>query len=50
MRRVRYAVVAAVPLLAAVVVRAAFGACYPGCALWNDSNPEWYLFFCYLCG
>ena len=32
-----------------VVTNAASG-CYPLCALWNDSNPEWYVFMCFLCG
>ena len=23
--------------------------CFPLCVIYNDSNPEWYLFLCYLC-
>ena len=42
--------VAAMPLIIAIVVRAAFGACFPLCAIYNENNPEWYLFLCYLCG
>lgn len=42
--------VAAVPMLALVAARATLGYCYPGCSIWSDSNPEWYLFLCYLCG
>lgn len=49
MRRVRYALVAAVPMLAIVAARVYFGYCYPGCVVWDDSDPEWYMFFCYLC-
>jgi hypothetical protein len=32
-----------------VVTTTAASACYPLCVLYTDSNPEWYLFFCYLC-
>lgn len=23
--------------------------CFPLCVIYNDSNPEWWLFLCYLC-
>jgi hypothetical protein len=49
MKRLRYALAAAVPMLALVAIRT-YAACFPLCAIYNDSNPEWYLFFCYLCG
>ncbi len=49
MRRLRYALVAAVPLLTLIAARAIYSNCFPLCAIYNDSNPEWYLFFCYLC-
>lgn len=32
-----------------VAVTTAASACYPLCSIWNDSNPEWYVFFCWLC-
>lgn len=50
MTRLRYALVAAVPVLALVAARAYLGYCYPGCAIWTIDNPEYLLFFCYLCG
>ncbi len=49
MKRVRYALVAALPLLYLAVLHA-YAQCFPLCAIYNDSNPEWYLFLCYLCG
>jgi hypothetical protein len=39
-------------VLGAVVLVAshlASSGCFPLCVLYNDNNPEWYLFFCYLC-
>lgn len=39
----------AVALILGTAARANASTCYPPCAIWNDSNPEWYLFFCYLC-
>ncbi len=50
MRRVKYALVAALPVLMAVAIRVVYSQCFPLCALYNDNNPEWYLFLCYLCG
>ena len=48
MRRLGFALLAALPTLAFVAARA-YVACYPGCAMWTESNPEWYWFMCYLC-
>ena len=48
-----YGTALAVSLAAIPYVFTAFmmnGYCYPGCVIWTDSNPEWYLFLCYLCG
>ncbi len=50
MRRLRYALVAALPVLVAVGIRVAYSQCFPLCAIYNDGNPEWWLFLCYLCG
>jgi len=41
--------VALVPLLALMAIHLAI-ACYPGCVIWNENNPEWYVFLCFLCG
>ncbi len=49
MRRLRYALIAAAPTLALVAMRAAYGACFQLCAIYNESNPEYWLFFCHLC-
>lgn len=32
-----------------VLVTTVANTCYPLCVIWNDSNPEWYLFLCFLC-
>lgn len=50
MRRLRFALAALLPTLVLVGVRAYASACFPLCAIYNDGNPEWYLFLCYLCG
>lgn len=48
MRRLRFALLATLPALALVSLHAYTG-CYPGCVIWTDSNPELYVFLCYLC-
>lgn len=40
---------ASLPMLGLVAIRAA-GYCYPGCAIWDESDPQWHLFLCFLCG
>jgi hypothetical protein len=47
--RLRFALAAAVPTLALVAARTVYGACYPLCAIYHEGNPEYWLFFCYLC-
>ena len=33
----------------AVACIAVAGYCFPLCAIYNDSNPEWYVFACWSC-
>jgi hypothetical protein len=48
MRRGIAAAIAAVPMVMLAAVHV-LGMCYPGCAIWNESNPEWHWFLCWLC-
>lgn len=47
--RVVAAGIASLPVLGLVAIRAA-GYCYPGCVIWDSSDPQWHFFLCYLCG
>lgn len=35
--------------IAIVATQLADSGCFPLCAIYNDSNPEYWLFLCYLC-
>ncbi len=48
MRRVYAAAVAMVGAYALLTVHVVSG-CFPLCVMYTPDNPEWYLFFCYLC-
>ena len=51
MIRLRYALVAALPVLTLIAIRSVYlsGYCFPGCSIYTPDNPEFYLFLCYLC-
>jgi hypothetical protein len=42
------AALAVLPTLVFALVIAS-GYCYPGCIIWTPDDPQWILFFCYLC-